>query len=126
MSITQWKPFGDLMSIHDRIHRFFADEYKDAEKGVESLATWYPTTDIYETKDEYVFKLEVAGLDKEDINVEFCDNTLSIKGERKEEKEVEEENYHRVERFSGTFKRSFTITKGTDGGKIKAIPISIK
>lgn len=120
MSIAQWKPFGDLMSIHDRIHRFFDDEFKDAEKGSDSLATWYPTTDIYETKDDYVFKLEVPGLNKDDINVEFCDNNLSIKGERKEEKEVEEENYHRVERYSGSFSRSFTVPRDTDGSKIKA------
>jgi len=120
MTLTQWKPFGDLMSMHDRIHRFFGDELKDAEKGSESLATWYPITDIFETKDEYVFKLEVPGLEKDDINIEFNENTLTIKGEKKEEKEVKEENYHRVERFSGSFSRRFTIPRETDGNKIKA------
>ena len=119
MSLTRWQPFGDLMSMHDRIHRFFGDESKDTEKG-DTLSTWYPTTDIYENKDEYVFKLEVPGLKKDDINIEFCDNTLTIKGEKKEEKEIKDENYHRVERFSGTFNRRFTLPKDTDGNKINA------
>ena len=120
MTLARWKPFGDLMSMHDRIHRFFGDEFKDSEQGNESLATWYPTTDIFETKDDYVFKLEVPGLEKDDINIEFNDNTLTIKGEKKEEKEVKDENYHRVERFSGSFSRRFTIPRETDGNKIKA------
>ena len=121
MSLIKSKPFGDLFSLHDRITRMFEDEYsKDPEKNPASLATWYPVTDIYETKEEYNFKLEVPGLKKEDISIEFCDGILSIKGERKEEREIQKENYLRVERFTGAFNRSFSLPRGANTDKIEA------
>jgi HSP20 family protein len=121
MTLVRWKPFGDIISMHDKINRLFEDAFqKDVDTFQDSLSSWYPTTDIYETKDDYVFKLELPGLSKEDINIEFNDNTLSIKGERKEEKEVKKENYHRLESYSGTFSRSFNIPKNVDPNKINA------
>ncbi len=121
MTLVRWKPFGDMISIHDKINRLFDDAlHKDFDKFQDSFTSWYPSTDIYETKDAYVFKLEVPGLSKEDINIEFNDNTLSVKGEKKEEKEVKKENYHRIESFSGTFSRSFNLPKNVDANKIDA------
>jgi HSP20 family protein len=121
MTLVRWKPFGDIISMHDKINRLFEDAYhKDVGKYQDSLASWYPATDIFETKDDYVFKLELPGLSKEDINIEFSDNTLSIKGERKEEKEVKKENYHRIESYTGTFSRSFNLPKNVDANKINA------
>lgn len=121
MTLARWKPFGDLHLLHDRITRLFEDEFsKDSEKTAGSLTTWYPVTDIYETKEAYVFKLEVPGLEKEDVNIEFCDGNLNIKGERKSEIEVNKENYLRVERFTGSFHRSFIIPKDVDTTKIEA------
>lgn len=121
MTITKWQPFGNLLTLHGRINRLFEDEFhKDWERGTGSLESWYPAADIYETKDEYVFKLEVPGLAKEDLNVEFNDNVLSIKGEKKKEKDVKEENFHRIESFSGSFSRSFTLPRNADAGKINA------
>lgn len=119
--IVKWKPLGDLASMHDRINRLFEDQFRrDLPTGSEDFGSWYPATDIYETKEEYVFKLEVPGLAKEDVNVEFNNNVLSIKGEKKEEKEVKKENYHRVESYKGTFSRSFTLPKDVDAAKIAA------
>lgn len=121
MTLVKWKPFGDLLSMHDRINRLFEDEfYGDQKRSESSLASWYPTTDIYETKDEYVFKLEIPGLSKDDVKIELNNNTLSLKGERKEEKEVKKEDYHRIESFSGTFSRSFSLPKNVDAGKVNA------
>jgi len=121
MALVRWKPFGDLFSMHERINRLFENEYRrDLPEGPESLGSWYPATDVYETKDGYVFKVEVPGLSKDDINVEFNNNVLSIKGERKEEKEIEKENYHRIESYSGTFSRSFSLPKDADPNKIDA------
>jgi len=121
MALVRWKPFGDLFSIHDRINKLFEDEfYKSSEKGLDSLASWYPVADIYETKDNYVFKMELPGLSKEDVDIELSDNLLTIKGEKKEEKEVKKEDFHRIERFSGKFKRTFTIPKDIDSKKISA------
>jgi HSP20 family protein len=120
MTLVRWKPFGDMLSMHSKINRLFEDAFRQDYDREDSLASWYPATDIYETKDYYVFKLEVPGLAKEDINIELNDNTLFIKGERKEEKEVDKENYHRIESWRGTFSRSFSIPKNVETGKVNA------
>jgi HSP20 family protein len=121
MNLVTWKPFEDFMSMPRRMNRLFGDTFfKDFEKETDTLSQWYPATDIYETKDDYVFKLEVPGLKKEDINIEFNDNTLSIKGERKEEREVKKEDYHRIESCSGIFSRSFSLPNNIDPKKINA------
>jgi HSP20 family protein len=70
---------------------------------------WAPVVDIYETDEKMVIKAELPGLKKEDIDIEVRDNTLTLKGERKFEKEIKQENYHRVERAYGSFQRSFTL-----------------
>lgn len=121
MTLVRWKPFGDLLSMHDRINRMFEDGYRrDLPGGIESLGSWYPATDVFETKDDYVFKMELPGLNKDDVNIEFHNNVLSIKGEKKEEKEVEKENYHRIESSSGIFSRSFSLPKDANADKIEA------
>lgn len=112
--------YGDLLSMHDRIHRFFEDAFRDFDNERESLTAWSPVTDIYETKDNYVFKLEVPGIAREDIKIELENNMLSIRGEKKEEKEVKKENYHRIESYSGSFSRSFSLPRNVDVQKIEA------
>lgn len=120
MTLTTWKPFGDLLSLHDRINRVFEDQYRrDIDNKNGSFESWYPATDVMETKDDYVFKLEVPGLSKDDIKVEFNNNILSISGEKKKD-DYKDEQCHRVESFSGSFSRSFTLPKNTDGEKIAA------
>ena len=118
MNLVSWKPFGGLFSRNKQISRLFDEAFGDT--GYETLPTWYPAADIYETKDDYVFKLEVPGLNKDDVKVELKDNTLSIKGEKKEEKEVKKDDYHRIESYSGTFSRSFVLPKDIDAKKVKA------
>jgi HSP20 family protein len=105
------------------MNRFFDDEFlKDFGFGDynQSMTGWNPAADVMENKDAYIFKLEVPGVAREDINVEFHDNTLTIKGERKAETDVKEEDVHRIERFSGSFSRSFTLPGETDSEKIEA------
>ncbi len=83
-------------------------------------SAWRPMTDIYETKDGYVFKIELPGFKKEDIKVEFSGDTLTLSGERKQEEETKNENVHRLERSYGMFERSFTIPRNVDAKKIDA------
>ncbi|MCP5048682.1 MAG: Hsp20/alpha crystallin family protein [bacterium] len=124
--LTHWKsfkPFEDLLSFQNRIDRFFGERpHREEEKssGAYSTGTWSPAADIFETKDEYVFKLDVPGLSRDDVNVEFENGVLSINGERKEEKEVKEENYHRIESYSGSFSRKFNLPKNADAKNIAA------
>lgn len=121
MNLTSWKPFNGIMSLHDRINRLFEDELsKGTERSYGAVNSWYPAADIIETKNDYTVKLEVPGIPKENINIEFQGNSLVVKGERKEEKEVNEEKYHRVERFYGSFSRSFMLPSDVAPDKIKA------
>jgi HSP20 family protein len=121
MIFTKFKPYGDLLSLHDRVNRLFEDElHNDSQKGSGSFDSWFPATDIFETKDDYIFKLEVPGLNKEDVKVEFQNNTLTVKGEKKVNSEIKKDNFHRVESYSGPFSRSFTLPKNADFQNISA------
>lgn len=79
-----------------------------------------PSVDIFEDGQEVVFKAEVPGVDKEDINVTITDNYLTISGEKKKEEKVEKKDYHRVERSYGSFSRRFRLPENVNGGKAKA------
>jgi HSP20 family protein len=85
-----------------------------------STRTWAPPVDIYETENDIVLKAELPGVDPKDVEVKVEDNTLYLKGERKFEKEVANENYHRVERSYGSFARSFSLPNSINTEKVKA------
>jgi len=119
MAIRRWRPLSDLLSLSDRLNQFF-DEGFWGEGEQESLARWRPATDIYESKDNYVFKVELPGFEKKDLNVEIKDNTIIISGEKKKEEEVKEEDYHRIERSYGNFHRSFQLPQNVDHKNVDA------
>jgi len=81
---------------------------------------WSPTVDISETGDEVIVKAEVPGMTKEDISVFLQDNVLTLRGEKKQEKEEKEKTFHRVERSYGSFVRSFTLPTLVQADKVKA------
>jgi HSP20 family protein len=123
MAIVRWEPFRNVASLQDRINRMFDDVFSrmdnsDMEEG--AMGAWKPAADIYETDDAIVIETELAGLKKEDVNVEVNDNVLSIKGERTTEKEENKDNYYRRERFTGKFHRAFTLPMDVDVEKISA------
>lgn len=122
MPITKWDPFKELTTIQERINRLFDENigrvrFPDIEF---SAGAWNPAVDIFETKDNVVLKAELPGLDKKDFSIEIKDNLLTLKGERKLEKETKEENYYRMERAYGAFSRSFTLPASVDKDKVKA------
>ena len=121
MAIIRWDPFRDLITLREKMNRLFEDTF--ATRGEEKdlmASTWTPSVDIYETENEVVLTAEIPGIEDQDIEIKLEDSTLSIKGERKLEKETKEENYHRIERAYGTFYRSFTIPHNVDQDKIQA------
>jgi HSP20 family protein len=122
--LTHWKtvkPFADLLSLQNRINRLFGDTTRDIiNRDIGDRETWNPATDILETQDEYVFKLDVPGLSKEDVNINFEKGVLTISGEKKENREIKKDDYHRIESFSGKFSRSFTLPQNIDAEKISA------
>jgi HSP20 family protein len=110
MAIIRWDPFRDLYTIRDKMNRLFEDAVasRGEDKDIVSSA-WSPAVDIYENENEIVLSAEVPGIDEKDVEISLEDNTLTLKGERKFEKETKEENYHRIERSYGSFFRSFTL-----------------
>jgi len=121
MAIIRWDPFRDLTTLRERMNVLFGDVYPSRGEEKDLVAnTWNPSVDIYEHNGNLVLTAEVPGLDENDIEVKIEDSTLTIQGDRKFEKEVKEENYHRVERSYGSFFRSFSLPRNIDQDKIKA------
>jgi HSP20 family protein len=121
MAIVRWEPFRDLSVASDPFSRVFGDMFsRFFEPGEHGLRAWTPAVDIYETDKDVVLKAEVAGVDPKDVEVRVEDGTLYLKGERKFQSEVKEENYHRVERGYGSFARSFPLPSSVDAGKATA------
>ena len=121
MAIVRWDPFRDLVTAQrDFDHLFreaFSPHFAEAEL---STRSWAPPVDIFETENDIVLKAELPGIEAKDVEVRVEDNTLYLKGERKFEKEVKEQNYHRVERSYGSFARSFSLPNSIDADKVKA------
>ncbi|MBN2231892.1 MAG: Hsp20/alpha crystallin family protein [Deltaproteobacteria bacterium] len=121
MALVKWTPFRDLMTIQDQINRLFDDSLSSRveEKGLRAIA-WQPLVDVYEDGQQIVIKAELPEVEEKDIQVDLENNTLTLKGERKLEKEEKRDNYHRVERFYGSFQRSFDLPGTVDQAGIKA------
>jgi HSP20 family protein len=121
MAISRWDPFRDLNVLQDRMNRLFNDAGR-GWKGDEPTATttWSPAVDIFETEGEIVVKAELPGVERKDITLNLENNILTVRGERRFEKETKEENYHRIERAYGGFSRSFSIPATVDEEKIRA------
>ena len=124
MAIVRWEPFRDLLSLQDRMNRLFDESYRGARTGgTDEWAlggSWAPAVDIYEQDGNIVMKAELPGVDPKAVDIRLENNTLTLRGERKLDKEVKEDNYHRVERAYGSFSRSFTLPTVVDQGSIKA------
>lgn len=122
MSIIRWEPFRDLVSTHDHFNQLFNETFARAFGNQQEVSprAWVPPVDIGETEDSLVLKAELPGIKPDDVEIRVEDNTLYLKGERKFEKEVKEENLHQVERSYGTFSRSFALPSSIDSDKVKA------
>jgi HSP20 family protein len=118
MALVRWDPARELASMEiDRLHNMFSNFY-----GEGLSRSWAPPVDIYETEQhEVVVKAELPDMKREDISVTFENNVLTLKGERKMAAEVANDRFQRLERFYGTFSRSFTLPSTVDAGHISAI-----
>lgn len=122
MNLVKWNPWREMTDWHNRINRFFNEDFLPGTRLEDESAfnTWSPAVDIYDNDDNIVIKAELPGVDKKDVEVELKDRVLTLKGERSYENEVKEENYHRKERVFGRFHRSFMLPEGVADDKIKA------
>ncbi len=121
MAIIRWDPFRDLITLREKMNRLFEDTFtsRGEERDMVS-STWTPSVDIYETENALILTAEIPGIDENDIEIKIEDSTLTLKGERKFEKETKEENFHRIERAYGSFYRSFSLPHYIDQDKIEA------
>ena len=120
-TLTKWNPFRDLEDIQNWLSPWFG-RIALRGGGDETMTTsaWAPLVDITEDDKEYLIKVELPEIKKEDVKVTVENGTLTISGERKFEKEEKDKKYHRVERAYGSFVRSFALPEGTDGSKVSA------
>ena len=111
----------DFSTLQDRVNRIFRESFSP-ERPDEALTTsnFAPPVDVYEDEHNITLKIEVPGIDEKDINVSIENNTLTVRGERRFEKDEKEENYHRIERMYGSFTRSFTLPNTLDPEQVSA------
>ena len=122
MNITRHNPFQQMQSLQDEINRLFSSSLGPSweDQGL-GRGVWSPHVDIYENKDQISLEVELPGMNREDIHLTFENNVLTLRGERRFEKQEEEgRNYHRVERSYGSFTRSFTLPNTVSGEGIAA------
>ena len=120
MAIMRWSPFRDLVGIQQEVNRLFDDLMtRRADTGAEGVM-WIPAVDVAETGDTVSVKVEVPGVKKDDIKISVTNNVLTVRGEKKMEKETSEENYHRIERVYGSFVRSLELPTVVQADKVKA------
>jgi HSP20 family protein len=123
MAITRWDPYREFTTLQDRMNRIFQDFYgsRPTDDDVMTRGSWMPPVDIYQNgRQEIVLKAELPGIKREDIDLRVENNTLTLRGERKRESDVTDEQYHRVERAYGSFSRSFSLPDTIDTEKVRA------
>jgi HSP20 family protein len=118
MAITRWDPFREIVAMQNRMNSLFRG--MDEGEGPVTTAAFMPAADVYEDEKKIVLKLEVPGIEEKDLDVSVENNTLTVKGERKFEKEEKEENFHRIERRFGSFYRAFTLPSTVDTENVSA------
>ncbi|MGB9463533.1 MAG: Hsp20/alpha crystallin family protein [Candidatus Acidiferrum sp.] len=118
-TLNRWEPFRGASTLQEQVNRLFGSALeRSAEES--NLTTWAPAVDIYETEQELVVKADLPDVDPKDLDIRVENNILTIRGERKFEKKVNEDNYLRMERAYGSFSRSFSLANTVNSEAIKA------
>ena len=121
MAIVRFEPYCGTSGAQNQFERFLREALSPVSgEGADSTRTWAPPVDIFENGDNLVLKAELPGVNPDEVEIRVEDNTLYLKGERRFEKEVKEQNYHRIERTYGTFTRSFSLPNSVDADKVSA------
>jgi HSP20 family protein len=122
MAFVRWNPERDLMPMREEmdrlLHRFFRPG--DGADETWMSGTWAPPVDLYETDEAFVLTAELPGFSAEDLQIEFHDHRLTLRGTRQRETEAKEAHYHRLERAYGRFERAFWLPTSVDAEKIHA------
>ncbi len=114
--LTRYEPFRDLARLQSEVSRLFDDKMFRPGESV----GWTPACDIFEDEEGVTLRFELAGVEPKDVDIRFENGVLTLRGERKLEKEDKRESYHRIELGYGTFTRSFSLPSTVDAEKIRA------
>jgi HSP20 family protein len=121
MALIRWEPARELGSIQNEMNRLFNSFFDTpTTTGNGAYRRWVPAMDLVETESDFVLRADLPGLSEKDVNIELEDNVLTISGERKGEHEERNEGYYRVERSSGSFRRTLTLPDGVEPDAVKA------
>lgn len=120
--MRRWDPFRELEEMSERLSHLMGKGSMTRMNGEEALTAidWVPDVDIIESDKEYLIKAELPEIKKEDVKVSVEKGVLTIRGERKKEKEEKGKKFHRIERSYGSFERSFTLPDNADAEKVSA------
>jgi HSP20 family protein len=118
--LTRWDPYREFNTLQDRLNRLFSASFHEGRDESLATSTFAPAVDVYEDEHNVTMKIEVPGIDENDIDVHVENNTLTVHGERKFEKEEKEENYRRIERQYGSFTRTFALPNTVDTDRVSA------
>ena len=120
-SVSRWDPFAEVADLYRQMDQVFGDFFGPTPSGMAATeAIWSPLVDVHETKEGIQLQVELPGVKQEDIQVSIEGDTLTLKGERKREAEVKEDQYHRIERSYGRFVRTVLLPSVVDSSKVKA------
>ena len=122
-TLTRWDPFKDLDELQGRLATIFGRtplRFETGAKELMTVAVWSPLVDVIEDEKEYLIKVELPEVKKEDVKVSVNEDVLTITGERMKMKEETGKKFHRLERFYGSFARSFAVPRDADGTKLLA------
>ena len=117
--LTRFEPYREFATLQDRLNRLFQSSFGESQDSL-TTSSFSPAVDVYEDEHAVNLKIEVPGIEEKDLDIRVENNTLTVHGERKFEKEEKEENFHRIERRYGAFSRSFTLPKTVDVDKVEA------
>jgi HSP20 family protein len=120
MELVPWRPFGELGSFRGEMDRLRNRLFGERPLVRAFAEEWSPSVDISETKDNFIVKAELPGLESKDVNVSISGDLLIIKGEKKKEEEEKDEHHYCVERYSGSFQRVFQLPTAVKGDKVEA------
>ena len=120
MELVPWRPFGALSSSRRDLDSLWNRFFRETPSVGTFTEEWLPSVDISETKKNFIVKAELPGLDAKDVAVSLSGDLLVIKGEKKKEEEEKDEHHHYIERFSGSFQRTFQLPRSVNGDKVEA------
>lgn len=118
MSLVRWSPLREMLQLHNEMNRLLNLPTTREEEMLASA--WSPQVDVYEDENGIRLHADVPGLDQKDLDVRVDNGVLTLKGERKLEREDKKDNYHRIERYHGSFARSFVLPDYADTDKVEA------